>query len=141
MINRNGHFSRPPSLRWRSPQHSNADRGGGTGSTAICPHHDKCDQKKIHEQTCIQEVQGWDDLRGRGAFHDGGTAGCSSRAMDLLRPRRGARMYASDRSPESGSSLDQTSTTKAELTAKNRPAWMYDVAWRQGEGGNARRPR
>ena len=58
----------------------------------------------------------------RGPLHAGGVAGFSSGETDRLRLRRIARRYASDRSPESGSSLDWTSMTKAELTAENRPA-------------------
>jgi len=49
--------------------------------------------------------------------------GFSPGKMEGLRLRRIARRYASDRSPESGSSLDWMSMTKAELTAENRPAY------------------
>ena len=57
-----------------------------------------------------------------GPFHAWGAVGSSPGARDALRLRRIARRYASDRSPESGSSLDWTSMTKAELTAENNPA-------------------
>ena len=58
-----------------------------------------------------------------GPFHGEGAVGSSSGAIDLLRLRRIARRYASERSVGSGSSFDWTSMTKAELTAENRPAW------------------
>jgi len=123
MKNRNGHFSRPSNLRWRSPHRPMTDPPAcrryrfNHCLPNIATNAAKRDIKKLAYRR-FEVVM----ISVGGPFHAGGVIGSSSGAMDRLRLRRIARRYASDRSLGSGSSLDWTSMTKAELTAENRPA-------------------
>ena len=123
---RNGHFFRPSNLRWRSPQRSTID-------PPVCRRYrlSHC-LPNIATNAADSDISRLAYRRSDvvmisvgGPFHAGGAAGTSSGAMDRLRLRRIARRRASDRSLESGWSLDWTSMTKAELTAENRPAWEW----------------